>query len=113
MKLCLSKIYDTAEYSNIIKKIGLTTSQIMKLIGNQSTMYHLTMALNATIKTKLGDGTPDIKYSCADTVCSNDELIASQWAVSFLTKKELMPGINLDESSKDLNSTFPADIEFS
>jgi hypothetical protein len=113
MKLCLSNVYDTADYSNIVKKIGLTSSQMIKLIGSTSTMYHLTMALNSTIKSKLGDGTPDIKYTCVESVCDGNELIASQWAVSFLTKQELMPGTNLNESSMDLNSTFPDNMEFS
>jgi hypothetical protein len=69
--------------------------------------------LNGTIKNKLATGDPSTSYNCQDNVCNNDELIASQWAVSFLTKNELMKGIILDTTAKNLNNTFEKDIEFS
>jgi hypothetical protein len=39
--------------------------------------------------------------------------MVGQWAVSFLTKSELMKGVMLNKTIKDLNSTFEKDIEFS
>lgn len=113
MKMCLSGDYDTPTYSQIKSKIGLDGAQMKKLIGKTSTMYHLTMALNGTIKSKLQMGSADINYECKEDVCSDDELVGSQWAISFLTKNELFVGIQLDKTAKMLNSTYEMDIEFS
>jgi hypothetical protein len=113
MTICLASRNDTPIYSNIKNKLALTDKEMSNLVGNRSTMYHLTLALNGTIKNKLATGDPSTSYNCQNNVCNNDELIASQWAVSFLTKNELMKGIILDTTAKNLNNTFEKDIEFS
>lgn len=113
MTVCLTMQYDTASYSELRNKFGLTDKQMIGLVGSRSTMYHLTMALNGTIKSKLAVGPASISYNCKDIVCDNDELIGSQWSVGFLTKNELMPGVVLNKTIRDLNSTLEKDFEFS
>lgn len=64
MTVCLVKQYDTAAYSEIRNKFGLTDQQMAGLIGSRSTMYHLTMALNGTIRSKLAVGPATLSYVC-------------------------------------------------
>lgn len=113
MTVCLLKQYDTAAYSELRSKFGLTDQQMLGLVGSRSTMYHMTLALNGTIKSKLAVGPATMSYQCAEDVCSNDELMGSQWSVSFLTKSEIFPGVNLNMTARDLNSTYEKDVEFS
>lgn len=70
-------------------------------------------ALNGTIKSKLMmSGKTNFNYRCPETSCTNSELVAFQIASSFLTNDPLFSSLNLNFSSKDLNSTFLADVEY-
>ena len=68
-------------------------------------------ALNGTIATKAMQA-KSFGYKC-DGFCTNEELAAFQISSAFLTKDPLFASLGLNMKTRDLNTTFFANIEYS
>lgn len=75
-------------YQALLTELKLTKDQILYLGGPRSTLSSLLIAIKSALKYKLNKLDDD---KCADDLCSDDELMAAQMGVGFLTKQTIFP----------------------
>lgn len=96
-------------YQGLINDMKLTPSQVMYITDHKSTLSSMFIAIKSILKYKLNKLDDD---RCSDDFCTDEQLLAAQLGVGFLTKQTIFTSTKIDKYINQLNTTLLNSIQY-